>query len=101
MTQEIKPRITSMRFFTSKPSRPAPKAGDRKHTKTRGALIRVPVVHDGMRVVNSRGKQTFDWRTPEQIYGTHYEHLLTPEEREKMVKEHGYKAGYMQMRGAA
>lgn len=101
MTQEIKPRITSMRFFTSKPARPTPKAGDRKYTKSRGMLIRVPVRYGGAMVVNSRGKQVYDWRTLAQIYGTSHEHLLTPEEREQMVKKHGYKAGYMQMRGAA
>lgn len=101
MTKEIKPRITSMRFFTSNPTRPTPMTGDRKHTKSRGTLIRVPVIHNVMRVVNSRGKQIFDWRTPEQIYGTRYEHLLTPEECAQFEQKFGRRLGYMQMRGAA
>lgn len=83
-----KPRIDSIRFYTSKPQRPRPKTGDRRATKKHGVQIRIPCrTREGHHIVNSRGQATFDWRTPAQIIGTRWEYLLTDAERTPAQKD--------------
>ena len=81
----MKPVITSIRY-SSGPARKQPKVGDRRTTKKHGLQIRVFEMHGGMCVV-SGGRHRYDWKSPADLVGTMFNHLLTPEERSLFAKD--------------
>lgn len=57
-----------------------PQIGDRRKTKAHGVQIRVVETSNGMWIKNGSRYQ-YEWRTPKQLIGTQWEHLLTKEEK--------------------
>lgn len=66
MSEEVKPRIDSVRFYTATKVRPKPRAGDRRTTKLHGLQIRVyvrarDIFGNPIGLVVSRGRPVFQW----------------------------------------
>lgn len=85
--------------ITTGPSRPKPKAGDRRVTKKHGLQIRVMVRDEYGRCIVSRGRQLYEWREPQHL-GPHDRWLLEPDESAHYFPPER-ELGYMQQRGAA
>lgn len=64
-----------MRIIVLGPQRRRPRIGDRRHSKRHGLQIRVVETHGGMWVV-SGSRYRYEWRTPAQLIGTQFEHLI-------------------------
>lgn len=86
MTDTIKPRITSIRFYTSTPRR-EPQVGDLRETKKHGKQVRVlqrATDHRGRPIgyVSRRGRICMEWvsyeRARELGYGHHVPKEATP-----------------------
>jgi hypothetical protein len=69
-----------MKIHILAPQRRKPQIGDRRTTKKHGLQIRVIETHNGM-WVRSGSRYRYDWRKPEQLVGTRWEHLLNADDR--------------------
>jgi hypothetical protein len=77
---EIKPRVDSIRMWTSKPQRPKPKFGDLRETKKHGKQVRVfrMATWNG-RVIGydcTGGRQNYDWVSYDEARRLGYGHAL-------------------------
>ena len=88
----VRPHVVRVRYYTGT-SKPKPKAGDRRTTKTHGVQIRVQrMARDWQgkpigRLV-SNGRPCYDWRTPRELDPwDHY--LLTADERAALAGRPG------------
>lgn len=61
-------------------SKPKPQIGDRRVTKKHGVQIRVVATSGGAWMRNG-SRYVYEWRKPNELYGTQWAHLLTPAER--------------------
>ena len=68
--------VTQVRFMmaSARPRR-KPHIGDRRVTKSHGLQLRVVETHQGMWVRSGSGYR-YDWRSPAQLLGTQWEHLV-------------------------
>lgn len=64
--------------ITSGPTRPKPKAGDRRITKKHGLRIRVPEIHNGMHVY-SGSRPCYAWCKPADLPRFYQRYLTTDE----------------------
>ena len=56
-------------------ARSKPRTGDRRFTKKHGLQIRIPVIHNGLRVV-SAGRQLYTWCNPGELPNRGFQYLL-------------------------
>ena len=56
-------------------TRRQPRIGDRRHTKRHGLQIRVAETSRGMWVLRN-GRQAYEWKTPAELVGTTFDHLI-------------------------
>lgn len=81
----VRPHVVRVRYYTGC-SKPKPKAGDRRMTKTHGLQIRVQCMARDFRTgapigrIVRAGRPVFDWRKPLELDPWDYHHL-TAEER--------------------
>lgn len=61
--------------------RKQPKIGGRRATKKHGLQIRVVATSDGL-WVRSGSRYRYEWRKPDDLVGSQFEHLLTQVDRE-------------------
>ena len=61
--------------------RKQPKIGDRRTTKKHGLQIRVVATSEGM-WIKSGSRYRHEWRKPDDLVGSQFEHLLTQADRE-------------------
>ncbi|NUY33278.1 hypothetical protein F0160_22600 [Paraburkholderia sp. JPY303] len=85
--------------IVSGPSRPKPRAGDRRVTKKHGEQIRVFLRTSCGAYDCTGGRQRYQWVPIADADKHGAAHYWTAEERAKYHNE--YPAGYMQQRGAA
>ena len=71
--------------ITTGPARRQPKIGDRRTTKKHGLQIRVVETHHGM-WVRSGSRYRYDWKLPQDLLNTQWEHLLTAAERASLLR---------------
>lgn len=66
------------------PERKKPKTGDKRTTKKHGLQVRVPsmvkLFGGGLAYDCTGGRQNYEWKTPKELIGSRWEHLLTKEE---------------------
>lgn len=77
MNETLKPRIDSIRVWTSSPRR-QPKAGDLRETKKHGKQVRIHQTSNGMRCI-SGSRYLFDWVSYDEARDRGLGHLLPKE----------------------
>ncbi len=82
--EPVRPHAVLVRYYTGA-SKPKPKAGDRRTTKTHGLQIRVQCMARDFRTgapigrIVRNGRPVFDWRKPLELDPWDYHHLTEAE----------------------
>ena len=80
----VRPHVVRVRYYTGS-SKPKPKAGDRRTTKTHGLQIRVQCMARDFRTgapigrIVRAGRPVFDWRKPLELDPWDHYHLTDAE----------------------